>query len=83
MIPGLDREKAGAIAAAALEQRPELAKLLGRSVGRETGWRVRCALVEGDRVIVAVRSMSSGASIVLAEVPRSEVTLDPEGSAVQ
>lgn len=78
MIDGLDREKAGAIAMAALEERPELRDLLGRSVGAETGWRIRCDLLAEDRVLISVRSMSSGATIALADVPRSAVTLDAE-----
>jgi hypothetical protein len=78
MIDNLDRHKAGMIAAAALEQRPELAKVLGRSVGTETGWRIRCDLIDGDRVVISARSVSSGATIALAEVPRAAVTLDAE-----
>ena len=78
MIHGLDRQKAGMIAAAELEKRPDLARLLGRSVGTETGWRVRCDLIEGERVIISVRSMTNGATIALASVPRAEVMLDAE-----
>ena len=78
MIHGLDRQKAGMIAAAEPEKRPQLAKLLGRSIGSETGWRLRCDLIEGDRVIVSVRSMSNGATVELATVPRAAVTLDAE-----
>lgn len=78
MIDNLDRQKAGMIAAAALEQRPELAKLLGRAVGSETGWRIHCDLIEGDDVVISVRSLSSGATIALAQVPRATVTLEEE-----
>jgi hypothetical protein len=80
VIDGLDRQKAGMIAMAALEQKPELKRLLSRAVGQETGWRVRCDLLAGDKVLISVRSMSNGATIALAEVPRADVTLDPEGT---
>lgn len=78
MIPNLDREKVVAIAAVELEKRPELAKLLGRSVGQETGWRIRCDRLSDETVVISVRSMSSGATIALAQVPRAAVTLDAE-----
>ena len=77
MTLNLDRDKAAAIAAQALEQRPLLARTLGRSVGSETGWRVRVDLLAGDVALVSVRA-PSGASIALWQGPRQHVEIDAE-----
>jgi hypothetical protein len=71
----LDRDKAAAIAAAALEQRPKLARLLdGSDDGSGQRWRIRCDL-DGEQVTISVRA-PSGVHLALWQGPRHYVERD-------
>jgi hypothetical protein len=71
----IDTDKAGAIAAEALEQRPKLAGILARPAGEQKAWRIVADLLPGDRVLLSVRA-PSGHGIALWEGPRVFVELD-------